>query len=57
MTDKAKKALAIIQKCKRYVIQQIIYANHYTNIITNRLLVMNIMNRFKFRLFKSEFFS
>ena len=57
MINKAKKALAVAQKCKKYVTQQIIYTNYYTNIVTDRLLVTNVMNRFKFRLFKSEFFS
>ena len=57
MTDKAKKVLAVTQKYKRYITQQMIYINYYINIITDRLLVINIMNRFKFRLFKSEFFS
>ena len=57
MINKAKKVLAVAQKCKRYVTQQMIYTNHCTNIVTDRLLIMNVMNRFEFRLFKSEFFS
>ena len=57
MINKAKKALAVTQKCKRYVTQQMIYTNYCINIVTDRLLVMNIMDRFKFRLFKSEFFN
>ena len=57
MTDEAKKALAVAQKCKRYVTQQMICTNYCTNIVTDRLLIMNVMDRFEFRLFKSEFFN
>ena len=57
MINKVKKALIIAQKCKKYITQQMIYINYCTSIITDKLLITNIMNKFKFRLFKSEFFS